>query len=50
MKTKHQKHLEAKERQESYDKLSTEQKLDRISVKPGESKKEKKRLLGRGLK
>lgn len=36
---------EANERQEAYDKLSLQQKLEQLDRKPGESKKQRARLL-----
>lgn len=48
MKLKIQRQKEARERQEVYDNLSVEEKLSRINSRPGESKKERNRLIGKG--
>lgn len=45
MKSKEQKQAEAVERQAAHDELSAMQKLTQISARPGESKREKSRVL-----
>jgi len=45
MKTKEQKKKEAEERQKGYDSLSLKEKLALLKSRPGESKREKEKLL-----